>query len=219
MYCHGISLRFTLKNMHSEILNAHQEALLSFLKMYKKKFYLVGGTAIAFHIGHRRSIDFDLFTFDKINFNAVKKDISQSGFSSNIIVGLTDQIHFIINNVKLTFYQFPYRIETNGTFKDYFALPDLITLAAMKAFALGGRGKWKDYVDLYFIIKNHFTTKEIADKAKNIFQDAFNPILFAKQLSYFGDIDYSEPVEYLPGFETDEQTIKDFLTDAALTGF
>jgi len=80
----------------------------------------------------------------------------------------------------------------------------------MKAFALGGRGKWKDYVDLYFIIKKYYSAKEIADQAKEIFQDVFNPILFAKQLCYFGDIDYSENVEYLPGFETDEQTIKGF---------
>ena len=35
----------------------------------------------------------------------------------------------------------------------------------------------------------------------------------------FGDIDYTEQVEFLPGFETDEETIKDFLIDAALTGF
>ncbi len=40
-----------------------------------------------------------------------------------------------------------------------------------------------------------------------------------KQLCYFNDINYSEQVEYMPGFETDEATIKAFLNDAALTGF
>ena len=98
-------------------------------------------------------------------------------------------------------------------------MPDLISLAAMKAFALGGRGKWKDYVDLYFIIKNYHSIQEISDKAKNVFKDVFNPLLFRKQLCFFSDIDYSEQVDFMPGFETDEQTIKDFLTDAVLTGF
>ncbi len=36
---------------------------------------------------------------------------------------------------------------------------------------------------------------------------------------YFDDIDYTEQIEFLPGFETDEKAIKDFLIDAALTGF
>lgn len=139
--------------MHSEILNDKQNELLPFLKKYIKNYYLVGGTAIAFHVGHRRSIDFDLFTNKKINFTNIKKDVAQSGLPSNIIVSLTDQIHFIINDVKLTFFEFPFTIQSNQTFEQYFKFPDLITLPAMKAFALGGRGKWKDYVDLYFIIR------------------------------------------------------------------
>ncbi len=205
--------------MHIEILDDKQLELLPFLKKYIKSYYLVGGTAVAFHVGHRRSIDFDLFTEKKINFTGIKKDISQSGFSSTIIVSLSDQIHFIINAVKLTFFQFPFTIDSNHSFEKYFRFPDLLTLAAMKAFALGGRGKWKDYVDLYFIIKDYHSVDEISDKAKELFRDVFNPILFKKQLCYFGDIDYTEQVEFLPAFETDEKTIKDFLIDAALTGF
>ena len=55
--------------MHKEILTLEQLELTPLLKKFSKDFYLVGGTAIAFHIGHRRSIDFDLFTakeFDNI---------------------------------------------------------------------------------------------------------------------------------------------------------
>jgi len=39
----------------------------------------------------------------------------------------------------------------------------------MKAFALGRRSKWKDYVDLYFIIKDHYPIQEISRVANNIF--------------------------------------------------
>jgi len=49
--------------MHTEILSKEQKELFPFLKRYQRSFYLVGGTAIALHLGHRRSVDFDLFTF------------------------------------------------------------------------------------------------------------------------------------------------------------
>ena len=205
--------------MHIEILNNNQKQLLPFIKKYKRSYYLVGGTAIALHIGHRHSVDFDLFTEKKINFTSVKKDVAVSGFPSTIITALSDQIHFIIHDVKLTFFEFPFLVEANEGYEGYLRMPDLISLAAMKAFALGGRGKWKDYVDLFFLIKGFFSINEISDKAKELFQDSFNPILFRKQLCYFGDINYSEQVVFLPGFETEETTIKDFLTEAALTGF
>jgi hypothetical protein len=47
--------------MHKEVLNKDQIDLLPLVKQYKREFYLAGGTAVALHIGHRRSVDFDLF--------------------------------------------------------------------------------------------------------------------------------------------------------------
>ena len=205
--------------MHLEILSREQADLLPFIKKYIKQYYLVGGTAIALHIGHRRSIDFDLFTEGKVNTNSLRKQVLSSGFPSDVIHQDVDQIHFNINKVKLTFYKYPFTIPANIFHEVYFRIPDLPSLAAMKAFALGGRGKWKDYVDLYFIIKNHFSVQEISAKAKALFTDVFNPILFNKQLCYFKDISFEEQVEFMPGFEVSEEEVKAFLTDAALTGF
>ena len=51
--------------MYPEILSTQQRELLPFISHFKRNFYLVGGTAIALHLGHRRSIDFDLFTEKK----------------------------------------------------------------------------------------------------------------------------------------------------------
>lgn len=210
---------YYLINMHLDILNNEQKALLPFLAKYYKNYYLVGGTAIALHLGHRASIDFDLFTLKKINSTLVKKHVATSGFNSHVIRQLTDQIHFIINDVKLTFFQFPFEINAEIKYNTNFRIPDLLTLGAMKAFALGGRGKWKDYVDLYFILKQNITTQEISLKAKELFNDSFNPLLFLKQLSYFKDMNYQEQVEYMPGFEIDNDSIQKFLTETALKGF
>jgi len=95
-------------------------------------------------------------------------------------------------------------------------MPDLSTLAAMKAFALGRRSKWKDYVDLYFLIKDVFTIDEIIHKAEMIYGQEFSGKLFIAQLAYHNDIDYSELVDYMPGFEKEEDTIKAFLIEKAL---
>jgi hypothetical protein len=205
--------------MHDEIFSANQAALLPFIKKYKKKYFLVGGTAIALHIGHRRSIDFDLFTLEKINSTSIKKQVADSGFTSAIINSLSDQVHFILNEVKITFFEFPFEIACDNQYKDYFKMPDLLTLGAMKAFALGGRGKWKDYVDLYFILKDHYSASDVSFKAKTLFKDSFNPLLFKKQLCYFDDINYTEAVEYMSGSDIADEEVKTFLTDAALTGF
>ena len=53
--------------MHSEILNDRQHELLPLMAQFRREYYLVGGTAIALYLGHRRSIDFDLFKSGTIN--------------------------------------------------------------------------------------------------------------------------------------------------------
>jgi len=60
--------------MYREILTQKQIELLPLIKSFKKEFYLVGGTAIALYIGHRRSIDFDLFKYARLrNFQHKSK--------------------------------------------------------------------------------------------------------------------------------------------------
>ena len=53
--------------MHPDILSKEQAELLPLIQQFKREFYLVGGTAIALQIGHRRSIDFDLFKLSNLN--------------------------------------------------------------------------------------------------------------------------------------------------------
>ena len=64
--------------MHLNILSYKQNELLSFISSFRRNYYLVGGTAIALHIGHRRSIDFDLFTDKKLNKSLIKRKILEN---------------------------------------------------------------------------------------------------------------------------------------------
>lgn len=97
-------------------------------------------------------------------------------------------------------------------------IPDLLTLAAMKAYALGGRAKWKDYVDLYILLRDHFSLAQISKKSKDIFGVYYNEKLFREQLCYFQDVDYSEKVDFVVQPISDGE-IKKFLTDVATTPF
>jgi len=201
--------------MHSKILSPNQQELLPLLKVFKKEFYLVGGTAIALYLGHRRSIDFDLFKFSSIKPKSLVTKISESGFSYDVTRRVTEQLNVTIHNVKFTFYEYPFQIESPTSFEGIVKMPTLIDLAAMKAYALGRRSKWKDYVDLYFILKDHYTIKQISDRASVIYDQLFSEKLFRAQLSYFADVNFSESIEYL-GTPVPENEIKEFLTEKAI---
>src|SRR5690606_33361521 len=96
--------------MHWETLTAKQNELLPYLKLFRRKFYLVGGTAIALHIGHRRSIDFDLFCKAGLNKKDIRKKLLQIPFKVIKISEDSDQIHFMINDIKVTFFEYPFEI-------------------------------------------------------------------------------------------------------------
>ena len=202
--------------MHIEILTDRQKELLPYLIRFRSSFYLVGGTAIALYLGHRRSIDFDLFSYSRLRKQDIWRKLEKIPYRQKRIHEDTDQLHFYINEIKTTFFNYPYPIEYPTNFNRIINLPSLVSLAAMKAFALGRRAKWKDYVDLYFLLKNHFSIKEISEQAGQLFNEQFSAKLFREQLAFHKDIDFSEQVEYMPGFEVEVEAIKAFLIDKAL---
>jgi hypothetical protein len=202
--------------MRLEILTTQQRELLPFIASFRRSFYLVGGTAIALHIGHRRSIDFDLFTLKKLNRSRIKQKVFELPYHKQTIFDDIDQVHFLINEVKTTFFYYPYPVEHSEMLSRVISMPSLLSLSAMKAFALGRRAKWKDYIDLYFILKEYFSIKDISTEAGRIFGQLFSEKLFREQLAFHKDIDYSEPVEYMSGFNVAEQDVKDFLITKSL---
>jgi len=202
--------------MHKEILTENQQEALDLIKKYTKNFYLVGGTAIALHLGHRRSIDFDLFTEKDFDNKKIIQIIKKFYPIYQVIRDETGQLTMVINRVKFTFFQFPFKVEHQTTFDKIISLPDLTSLAAMKAYALGRRPKWKDYVDLYFILKD-IQIDQIVKKAQKVFGTEFNEKLFRVQIGYFDDINYVEEVEFMPGFEVEDEKVKRTLTEISLS--
>lgn len=202
--------------MFKEILNNQQIELLPLMSQFKREYYLVGGTAIAIYIGHRRSIDFDLFKLSAINHKKNLDRIASSGFEHTVTRRVTEQMNLIVNGVKVTFFQYPFPVQISTTFEDCFRLPSLLDLAAMKAYALGRRSKWKDYVDLFFLLTSYFTIVEISKRAEELFGELYSEKLFRSQLCYYEDIDYTEEVEYVIPNPPTEEEIKKTLTELAL---
>lgn len=201
--------------MYKVILSKQQIELLPLLSQFKREYYLVGGTAIALYIGHRRSIDFDLFKLTTINHKRNLDKLMAAGYEPEVTRRVAEQMNLVVNGVKLTFFHYPFPVQPIMN-DESFRIPSLLDLAAMKAYALGRRSKWKDYVDLYFLLSEHFTIAEISTCAESLFGELFSEKLFRSQLSYFDDVDYAEDVEYLIPNPPSEEKIKEELTKISI---
>ncbi len=205
-----------MPRLHKEILTKEQIELLPILKKFSRDFFLVGGTATALHIGHRRSIDFDLFTYKEFDNAKVRNKLLKIRKIERVLRDEGGQYTMIIDGVRFTFFSYPFTINLSENFDDIIKLPNLLTLAAMKAYALGRRAKWKDYVDLYFVMKQSHGIGKIIQKAKRIFGREFNEKLFRTQLAYFKDIDHSEKIIYMKGFRVRDKVIQKALREFSL---
>lgn len=199
--------------MFDNILSSEQKELLPFIQSFKKEYYLVGGTAIALQIGHRVSIDFDLFKLSSINKVKITRELKSFNLDYTLLFTNSESFHIVANEVKITFFQFPFKVPTHCVYQGI-KMPNLLHLAAMKAYALGRRAKWKDYVDLFFILKDYHSLEEVVSAAKLIFENLFSEKLFRQQLCYFQDINYQEEVFFLKDNFSDEE-IKRFLIEIA----
>ncbi|MBI5405813.1 nucleotidyl transferase AbiEii/AbiGii toxin family protein [Candidatus Kaiserbacteria bacterium] len=202
--------------MHREILTHEQVLLLPLLAQFKKDFGLVGGTAVALHLGHRESIDFDLFSHKSFGNLSLQRRIEKVRQIDEILVNKEGEFTFVIDSVKFTFLNYPFDIDYSESFENVIRLPTLLTLAAMKAFAIGQRNKWKDYVDMYFIIRDYYSVEKISMHAHMLFGDKFNGRMFRNQLSYFDDINYAERVVFRPGFEVPDEEVRCALIEYSL---
>lgn len=183
--------------MRLEALKSEQRKIFEKLK-YFPEFYLVGGTALALQIGHRISVDFDLFTAKKIPaelLDKVKRIFKE--FKIKIIINHSEQLGVKINEIKVDFVKYTFPLVLNLTEFMGVKIAAVAEIAAMKAHVLDRRGTLKDYIDLFFILKDkHSTIEETRKIAEKKYKDEFNFRLFLEQLVYLGDI-REEKIQFL----------------------
>ena len=175
---------------------------------FLEKYVLVGGSALALYVCHRKSEDLDFFTYDD-SFD--KKEIFDyiQGFENKEVLHQSDeQIDLLLDGVKVTFFNArwsflkPQKVEN-------FNLSSLESISAMKVNVMFLRAKYRDYYDLYFLVKEGMSLKEIFEHSKNIVE-GINFKLFAIALLYIDDIE-DDNIEYLePKERISKEKIRDF---------
>jgi len=176
-----------------DILPAAQRRLWTELNEIPPEFVLYGGTAIALHLGHRESVDFDFFgseTFDpsklepKMPFMA-NAQITQRG--PNTLTGSVDRDGL----VKVSFFGVPnighlrppHIAEDNGL-----KVASLLDLAGTKVSVVQARAEAKDYIDIDALMRTGSVDLPTALAAgRAIYGPEFNPQITLKALSFFGE--------------------------------
>jgi hypothetical protein len=177
-----------------DILPTSQRLLWDELGQVPPEFTLYGGTAIALHLGHRQSIDFDFFSPAVIDPHGVYESIEfLSG--SQIIQQQKNTLTCLVSRdepVKISFFGLPNirpvkppHVATDNHLK----IASLIDLAGMKALAVQQRAEAKDYIDVDAIIRAGVGLPLALAAAQAIFGQKFNPQITLKALSYFDDGD------------------------------
>lgn len=187
---------------HSEVLTAAQKKAFTYLGPFTKErdFYLAGGTALAIHLGHRRSKDLDWFTRVRIS-DAMRLAGMIRGAG---IPFVTDQVekgtlYGSVAGVHVGFLEYQYPLLEQWIFwpESDCRLASLSDLACMKLSALAQRGSKKDFVDIYTLGSKTFPLKDML----KLYQKKFSVkdmghVLHA--LAYFDEADKERmPIMFL----------------------
>ncbi len=195
--------------MHPEVLTKPAARLFQSLGNFPS-FYLAGGTALALQLGHRISIDFDLFSnneIDRVLLQRVRREFPDATISP--LINNADELTILVNGVKVTFLRYPFPPRDSFVMYDNVPLLSIREIAATKAYTIGRRGSYKDYVDLYFIVSEHHAElDDIIERAEKTFGGDFNSRLFLEQLVFLDDVE-----------DTDIQFLRPAVTPIELIAF
>ena len=140
-----------------------------------KPFVLVGGTALSIQLNTRQSEDLDFMRWQQgkddkldIGWPLIQRELETIGKVEDIQVAGFDQALFIVDGVKISFYAAPRkRIATmqEVSYLNNIRLADVESIGVMKMEAMMRRSKFRDYYDIYFILKNGADIKTMIPRA------------------------------------------------------
>ncbi|MEJ0056129.1 MAG: nucleotidyl transferase AbiEii/AbiGii toxin family protein [Bacteroidota bacterium] len=160
-----------------------------------KNFRLVGGTALSLCMGHRISIDIDLFTNQ--DFDAPKLyERLQNYYKGEKLRAIKNGVFGLIDDIKIDLiaHQYPWLKPVNEI--EGIRMASLEDIGAMKVHAIVQSGsRFKDFVDVYYLLE-HLSNKELIDTYQKKYPDT-NPVLAQNALIYFSDIDFDIPVNLM----------------------
>lgn len=177
-----------------DVLPAAQRRLWSELSEVPDHFVLYGGTAIALHLGHRQSVDFDLFSTRDFDPDLLLRSLRflEGGEVMQREAGTLTCLVDRGGPVQVSFFAVPAlrRIEPPRVAGDInLHVASLVDLAGTKASVIQKRAEVRDYIDMAALISHGIGLPLALAAAQAIYGALFNPQITLKALSYYGDGD------------------------------
>jgi len=176
--------------MFTSILPRNTEKVLKDLSNldFIKEFYLAGGTALAMQVGHRESYDLDFFNRNEFQSEQIQSELEKIGKieSAEISPGT---LNCFLEGVKLQFLHYPYPILEPLIEWKGINISSKLDLACTKLITISARGSKKDFIDVYFLLKEYglpFLFRKLKEKYP---KTNYNEAHILKSLVYFHDAD------------------------------
>lgn len=159
-------------------------------KPYLHGFYLVGGTALALYLEHRKSVDIDLFSNSDFDASGLLEQIHQD-FSYQLFLTASNTLRGYIGDVNVDILAHRYSIIAEPQILYGVRLLSLPDLIAMKLNAIATSGqRSKDFIDIYYLLK-HFELGKMLEFYKKKYRQQ-NVAHVLKSLIYFKDVDLAD---------------------------
>jgi hypothetical protein len=173
---------------HKEAIETNTLELLKGLQAQGilKDFYLAGGTSLAIQIGHRKSMDLDLFTQKDFDTNSLLEHLEET-YNFRLNFSSHNTLKGFIGDVNVDFISHKYPLVKSLIAENGIGLYSIEDIAAMKLNAIAGDGtRSKDFIDIYFILKQ-YSIEEIIGFYKTKYTGR-NQLHVIKSLNYFDEI-------------------------------
>ena len=171
------------------------------------RFYLAGGTGLALQLGHRRSVDLDLFTQDEFSGAQLRGQLANlAGLKIRQVVRGT--VHLEIHEILVSFLHYPYPLLFPLLAFDTLAVADPRDIACMKLDVIASRGSRRDFVDLYVAAKQYGLQQILTWFDQKYAGAPYNRVHLLKALTYFMDAE-GEPMPDVPAV-IDWHAVKSF---------
>ena len=178
---------------------------------FLSNYLLVGGSALALHLCHRKSEDLDFFTFSD-SYNKQEIINFLKNFKTNEIINETkDQIDLLCDGIKVTFFNAKWEFLKPPVIEK-FNIASIESIAAMKINVLFLRAKYRDYYDIYFIAKEKMSLNDIFQHAKKIIE-GITYKLFCIALTYVDDLEDDSIAHLDPIINISKEEIRTFFED------
>ena len=168
-----------------------------------ESFILVGGTSLALQLGHRNSIDIDLFTQNDFSAEEIEV-LLKDDFSYTATLARKNTVLAVVNNIKTDFIKHNYPLILPPITEEGITFLSKEDIAAMKFHAIIQSGKrLKDFIDIYYLL-HHFSMRQMIGFFTQKYSYS-NPMIAMKAVNFFDEIDENmDPPKMLKPIKVDQ---------------